>query len=82
MLKKLNAKASYHEFHAPVLPKIRNHYLDMQNTVYKMKTPDTFDCVLIATDHNNLDYSLLVACKLIIDSRGTMSSKDSNIVRA
>jgi len=81
-LLKLKANVSYHDPFVPALPKMRNHDLDMQSVPYDKETLASVDCVLIATDHDGLDYSLLEAGKLVVDSRGILSPNQANIVRA
>jgi UDP-N-acetyl-D-glucosamine dehydrogenase len=43
----------------------------------------SYDCVLLATDHDRFDYELIkAASRLIVDSRGRYLAPDEHIVKA
>lgn len=76
------AKVDYHDPHVAELPPMRQHDLDMQSVEYNKANLSEYDCVVIATDHDGVDYSLLEDCDLVVDSRGVFSVFDSNVIRA
>ncbi|MFT6045957.1 MAG: UDP-N-acetyl-D-glucosamine dehydrogenase [Arenicella sp.] len=78
----LGADVSYHDPHVPELPKMRDHDLDMKSVDFSTCSVSESDCVLIATDHDDVDYSLLAQAKLVVDSRGLMPRNSLNVVRA
>lgn len=78
----LGARVSYHDPYVPSLPKMRKHDLNMESVEFTKKSVSVYDCVLIATDHDNVDYDLLGDSGLIVDSRGLLSADASNVVRA
>lgn len=78
----LGADVSYHDAFVPSIPKMRDHTLNMSSVKFDASTVQEFDCILIATDHDNVDYSLLEKAKLVIDSRGIMSPIAPNVIRA
>jgi len=78
----LGAAVSYHDPYVPSLPKMRKHDLKMESVVFTKKELLNYDCVLIATDHDNVDYDLLGDAQLVVDSRGLLSVSATNVVRA
>ena len=78
----LGAIVDYFDPFVPKLPKMRKHELDLESIEFNAETVSGFDCVLIATDHDGVDYSLLDDAKLVVDSRGLMDPKAKNLVRA
>ena len=76
------ADVDYHDPHVPSMPKMRNHELAMQSIDLNQMTLDSYDCVVIATDHDDVDYDLVASSKLIVDPRGVYSFGDSNVIRA
>ncbi|CAN7183559.1 nucleotide sugar dehydrogenase [Bosea sp. LjRoot237] len=72
LLEKRGAQADYHDPHVPALPPTRKH----GNLAGRASVPLTandiasYDAVLIATDHDAVDYRALVeSAKLIVDTR-------------
>ncbi|MBC8322470.1 MAG: UDP-N-acetyl-D-glucosamine dehydrogenase, partial [Candidatus Marinimicrobia bacterium] len=42
-----------------------------------------YDCILLITDHDNVDYDLLIdSGKLIIDTRGRLRDDHKNVIPA
>jgi UDP-N-acetyl-D-glucosamine dehydrogenase len=77
MLEEAGARVSYHDPFVPLLPETRRYpELTGRNSVEL--EPDTisrFDLVIIATDHTDIDYSLLDRhSRLIIDTRNAMQN--------
>jgi len=66
-LKKRRAQVRYFD---PLIPYLKIKELDLKSIVLKKKDLGDFDCVVIATDHSNIDYRyLLDHSQLIFDSR-------------
>ena len=82
MLDNLGANVSYHDPYVPQLPKMRKYDLDMNSVALTEKNIAEYDCILIATDHDCVDYSLLDTAKLIVDSRGLLSVTKKNVLRS
>lgn len=79
------ALVSYHDPYVPKLLKQRGHNLEMESV--DINTIKDFDCVLISTDHSEIDYKWVVDnAKLVVDTRGVTHGmkgvEDKNIVRA
>lgn len=83
ILEKKGAVLSYSDPHVPVFPKLREHYFEMESITLTADTLKTFDCVLIATNHNAFDYELIKNNSLlVVDSRGVYKESFEGLVRA
>jgi UDP-N-acetyl-D-glucosamine dehydrogenase len=88
LLEERRAKVDFHDPHVPVLPPSRNHaLLTGRNSVPldgQMLT--RYSAVLIATDHDAVDYSLIADhAHLIVDTRNVLARKgiaNDRIVKA
>ena len=82
-LRDLGAEVAYSDPHIPVFPKLREHRFELESVPLTAKSIASYDCVLVATDHNKFDYELVKAnAKLIVDSRGRYLEPAANIVKA
>ena len=71
LLLKKGAIVSYNDPHIPALPTMR-HYpnLDLTSQALTPEYLDGQDCVLIATDHSDYDYEMIVKhSRLVVDTR-------------
>ncbi|GAB5442297.1 MAG: nucleotide sugar dehydrogenase [Fuerstiella sp.] len=75
-LLELGADLSYHDPFVPTLPSMRHHQLPAMDSC--ALTPEYLaqqDAVLISTDHDDVDYSLIAEhASLVIDTRNAMAS--------
>lgn len=82
-LRDLGAHVSYSDPHIPIFPKLREHRFELSSVSLSPGTLASFDCVLLATDHDKFDYEMIRAhSKLIVDSRGRYLESFENIVKA
>lgn len=82
-LRDLGADVSYSDPHIAVFPKMREHRFDLSSVPLTPESLQSFDCVLLATDHDRFDYELIKAnSKIIVDSRGRYLESAANIVKA
>lgn len=82
-LVKLGADISYHDDFFPDFPKMRAHHFTMKSTDLTHENLSKFDCVIIATDHDYIDYdAVLKNSKLVVDCRGRYRKPDEKVVRA
>jgi UDP-N-acetyl-D-glucosamine dehydrogenase len=66
-----------------VFPKMRKYDFDLQSTPLTPETIASFDCLLIATDHDAFDYEQIREhARLIVDTRGVYPEPASHIVKA
>lgn len=82
-LRALGAEVSYSDPHVPVFPKMREHHFDLQSVPLSAQTLQSYDCVLLATDHDKFDYAMIQQhAALIVDSRGKYLQPLPNVVKA
>jgi UDP-N-acetyl-D-glucosamine dehydrogenase len=78
ILEKRGAKVSFHDPHVPEAPMTREHadYAGRKSAELTAKSLAGFDAVLIATDHDAVDYGLIAQhARLIVDSRNAMAKR-------
>jgi UDP-N-acetyl-D-glucosamine dehydrogenase len=88
LIESRGAHVEYHDPHIPVIPMTREHAALAGRASVAM-TPEVlsgFDAVLIATDHDQVDYKELVRhSKLVIDTRNACAKagvKGSHVIKA
>ena len=73
------ALVSYHDPHVPRF-KIGSH--ELRSTPLSRTTIKGADCVLILTDHSNVDYSAVAkSAKLIVDTRNAIKTPSPKVIR-
>lgn len=83
LLAEKGAELSYSDPHVPAFPKMRKHYFELASMDLNPEVLASFDCVLLATDHDAFDYSLIKKhSKLIVDTRGKYLEPAENVVKA
>lgn len=82
-LREDGAQISYSDPHVPVFPKMREHKFDLKSVEIDAEMLSTFDCVIVATDHDKFDYNLIIEnSQLVVDTRGVYSRNSANLVKA
>ena len=80
------ADVAYHDPFVPRLKPSRNYDLGLSSVVLSATELDRADAVVIATDHDEIDYSTVVAgAQLVIDTRNAtraVANKERKVVRA
>jgi UDP-N-acetyl-D-glucosamine dehydrogenase len=71
LLTERGAQVDYNDPYFPVLHKMRHYdFSNKRSVVLTPQTIESYDCVLIATDHTSYDYEAIVkSAKLVIDTR-------------
>jgi UDP-N-acetyl-D-glucosamine dehydrogenase len=83
ILRAKGADISYSDPHVPVFPKMREHRFDLKSLELSAVVLAGFDCVVLATNHDVLDYEHIKRhAKLIVDTRGVYLEPAENVVRA
>ena len=83
ILRKKGATVSYSDLYVPKFPKMRKHEFDLESKLLNLQLIEDVDCVLIATDHDEVDYALILKhAELIVDTRGVYSGGEDNVVKA
>lgn len=76
------ADVHYSDPFFPEFPRMRKHTFRLNTTPISVNTLNTFDAVVLATDHDVFDYPLIEAhSRLLIDTRGRFQPSDT-IIRA
>lgn len=82
-LVKLGAAVDYSDPFVPNFPKMREHNFDLSSVNLTPNTLQKYDCVLLATDHDNFDYETIAShSKIIIDTRGKFRRLNKKAVAA
>jgi UDP-N-acetyl-D-glucosamine dehydrogenase len=82
LLEAKGAVVTYHDPWVPHIPPLRNYSFSGESTLLNKETLRDQDCVVICTDHTDVDYGLLLAnCSLIVDTRGIFPRDTINVVR-
>ena len=83
LLQEKGALVDYSDPHIPVFPRMRKHYFDLASVALTAEALASYDCALIATNHDQFDYNLIRQhSKLIVDTRGVYPEPADHIVRA
>jgi len=74
LLNEKGAAVSYNDPYIPKLPKTRKYDYDMESVALTAKNLDSFDLVLLSTDHSDYDYRFIEQhAKLIVDTRNAFA---------
>src|SRR5699024_8696356 len=77
------ALLSYSDPHVPQFKTMRKYTFDMASVSLSAETLAAQDCVILVTDHDGFDYSLIAQhSRLLVDTRGRFRDHQSNVVRA
>ena len=83
LLQEQGANVAYSDPHVPTFPKMRRYVFDLQSEELTAENLASYDCVIIATNHDDFDYEFIRQnTKLIIDTRGVYREPDQKIVKA
>lgn len=82
-LRDLGAEIYYSDPHVPVFPQMREHHFELSSIPISPNMLESFDCVLLATDHSRFDYDLIERhAPLIVDSRGRFNRALDKVISA
>ncbi len=83
ILRNKGAQLSYSDPYVPIFPPMREHKFDLKSVEINPQKISEFDCILLATDHDIFDYSMIKDnAKIIIDTRGKYKEKYKNVIKA
>ena len=69
-----DAIVEYHDPYCPQFPEMRKHDIEMSSVNLDAEMLQNIDCVLIVTDHSNVDYDLIGnSAALVVDTRNAMA---------
>ena len=73
----------YSDSYFPQFPKMREHSFNMKSIPITKENLESFDCVLVATDHDDFDYDFILKhSSTIVDSRGKYLFNTPKVIRA
>jgi UDP-N-acetyl-D-glucosamine dehydrogenase len=73
LLADIGADVSYHDPLVPRFPHMRRHKRDMQSVTLTPESLASFDCVIIVTNHDCVDYKAIAThSKLVVDTRNAL----------
>jgi UDP-N-acetyl-D-glucosamine dehydrogenase len=83
MLRKKGAEVAYSDPYVPVFPKLRKFFFDLESQTLTPEKIVFYDCVLLATDHDDFDYDMIQCnAQIIVDTRGRYANGEKNIWQA
>jgi UDP-N-acetyl-D-glucosamine dehydrogenase len=83
LLSKKGAIISYSDPFIPNFPKKRDYSFNLKSVKITPAILQSFDCVLLATDHDAFNYEMIQQhSKLIVDTRGRYRKTYPNIVKS
>lgn len=83
LLRDKGAVIQYSDPYFPRFPKMREHHFDLASVNLTAETLQRYDCVLVATNHDDFDYAMLQKhAKLIVDTRGVYRKPAANVFKA
>jgi UDP-N-acetyl-D-glucosamine dehydrogenase len=89
ILRQRKADVDYHDPYIKEVPFDRHHveFAGMKSVTLSPVAIAAYDCVLIATDHDSVDYDMVLEnAKLVVDTRNAMATKPehlrANVVKA
>lgn len=82
LLQGKGALIEYCDPHVPNFPKKRDHHFDLNSVTLDAERIASYDCIVLATDHDAFDYPLLQShARLLIDTRGRLTGA-ANVIPA
>jgi len=77
------AEIQYSDPYIPIFPKIRNYSFSLSSVNLTSKNIANNDLILLVTNHDDFDYSMIQKhAKIIIDTRGVYSENYKNVIKA
>jgi len=73
LLEEKGANIAYSDPHVPEFPRKRDYCFDLKSVLLTPENIRSYDCIVIATDHDAFDYELLLThSQMIVDTRGRL----------
>jgi UDP-N-acetyl-D-glucosamine dehydrogenase len=83
LLSERGAEVAYSDPYVPVFPKKREHHFELSSVELTPESLASYDCVILATDHDSFDYEMIRQhALLIVDTRGRYLGKVANVIKA
>lgn len=79
LLEEKGAKVDYHDPYIPKIPYTRRYRYDKKSVPLTPENIASYDVIIIATDHDNVDYAKVVKhAKLVVDTRNATRNVKEN----
>lgn len=76
LLQAKGALIDYSDPHVPSFPRKRDYQFDLSSVPLTAESVSSYDCLILATDHDAFDYRLLLEkATLIVDTRGRLQGE-------
>lgn len=73
LLQAKGAVVAYSDPHVPTFPRKRDYHFDLKSELLTAENVASYDCAVLATDHDGFDYELLERCaRVLVDTRGRL----------
>lgn len=83
LIRDKGGKLAYSDPHVPHFPHIRKGHFTLESITLSPKTISSFDAVVLTTQHDSFDYSLIYDhSQLIIDTRGVYRQPSNHVIQA
>lgn len=83
LIRAKGADVAYSDPHVPVFPKMRSHKFDLSCEPITAKNLQSFDAIVLATNHDGFNYELIKEhSKLIVDTRGVYREQNIKVIKA
>lgn len=83
LLQSRGAAVGYSDPYVPKFPKMRNYSFDLESVELTKENLARYDCVLLATDHDDFDYDFILEnSNLIVDTRGRYTEPNDKLIKA
>jgi UDP-N-acetyl-D-glucosamine dehydrogenase len=83
LLKEKGAVIDYSDPHLLVFPSTPEHHFELKSVRLTPETIASFDCLVVATNHDAFDYiNIKKYARLIVDTRGVYLESANNVIRA
>jgi len=83
LIKAKGGHVAYSDPHVITFPKMREHHFDLSSVPLTKDNLQSFDAVVLATDHDHFDYNLILThAQLIVDTRGRFRNPSPKIIKA
>jgi len=83
LIRAKGGQVAYSDPHVKKFPLIRRYKFELSSQPLTAESLASFDAVVLATDHDSFDYSLILEhSQLIVDTRGKFRAPKPNVIRA
>ena len=83
MIRGKGAEVNYSDPYVPRFGPFKEYNYKLESKLISQEMLAEYDAVVLATDHNDFDYDLILNCsKLIVDTRGRYRDSAAKIIKA